>query len=69
MYDAENGLGAIAAGSSRQRKADNYVALTEFVASVDGSTPEILEVMDQTVLTWQRGAQASKCPVLRGSFA
>ncbi|HHU48286.1 MAG TPA: sugar ABC transporter substrate-binding protein [Clostridiales bacterium] len=46
-YDAENGLGAIAALEAAGRgKADNYVALTEFVASVDGSTPEILEVMD-----------------------
>lgn len=46
-YDAENGLGAIAALEANGRGlADNYVPKTEMVASVDGSTPEILKVMD-----------------------
>ncbi len=46
-YDAENGLGAIAALEAAGRGlAEDYVAVSEFVASVDGSTPEILKVMD-----------------------
>ena len=46
-YDAENGLGCIAAleASGRGEAEDNDVK-TEFVASVDGSTDEILKVMD-----------------------
>lgn len=46
-YDAENGLGAIAALEANGRgQADNYVPKNEMVVSVDGSTPEILKVMD-----------------------
>jgi len=46
-YDAENGLGAMAALEAAGRgQAEDYVAKTEMVASVDGSTPEILAVMD-----------------------
>ncbi len=46
-YDAENGLGAIAALESAGRgQAEDYVVATEMVASVDGSTAEILQVMD-----------------------
>ncbi|MEG1813822.1 MAG: sugar ABC transporter substrate-binding protein [Clostridia bacterium] len=46
-YDAENGLGAIAALEAAGRGlADNYVPVSEMVASVDGSTPEILQVMN-----------------------
>jgi len=46
-YDAENGLGAIAALEAAGRGlAKDYVPVSEFVASVDGSTPEILKVMD-----------------------
>ena len=46
-YDAVNGLGAIAAlEAAGKGQADNYVAKTEMVASVDGSTEEILAVMD-----------------------
>lgn len=46
-YDAENGLGAIAALEANNRGlAENNVPKTEFVLSVDGSTPEIIEIMD-----------------------
>jgi ribose transport system substrate-binding protein len=46
-YDAENGLGAIAALEANGRGlAENKVPKTEMVASVDGSTPEILKIMD-----------------------
>lgn len=46
-YDAENGLGAIAALEANGRgQADNNVPKTEMVASIDGSMPEILKVMD-----------------------
>ena len=46
-YDAENGLGAIAALEANNRGlADENVPKTEIVASVDGSTPEIIKVMD-----------------------
>ena len=46
-YDAENGLGAIAAlEASGRGQAENNVCKTEMVVSVDGSTDEILKVMD-----------------------
>ena len=46
-YDAENGLGCIAAlEASGRGLAEDYVCKTEMVASVDGSTDEILKVMD-----------------------
>lgn len=46
-YDAENGLGAIAALEANGRgQAENNVPKTEMVASIDGSMPEILKVMD-----------------------
>ena len=46
-YDAENGLGAIAAlEASGRGQAEDYVCKTEMVVSVDGSTDEILKVMD-----------------------
>ena len=46
-YDAENGMGAIAALEAFGRgEAEDYVPKTEMVASVDGSTEEILKVMD-----------------------
>lgn len=46
-YNAENGLGAIAALEAAGRgEADNYVCKTEMMVSVDGSLPEVLEVMD-----------------------
>jgi len=46
-YDAENGLGGYAALEAAGRGvARNGKALTEIVASVDGSTPEILKVAD-----------------------
>ena len=46
-YDAENGLGAYAALEAAGRgKAINGRAQTEIIASVDGSTPEILKVAD-----------------------
>ncbi len=46
-YDAENGMGAIAALEAAGRgQAEDYAVKTEFVASVDGSTEEILKIMD-----------------------
>ena len=46
-YDAENGLGASAALEAAGRGlAANSVPKTEMIASVDGSTPEILKVVD-----------------------
>ncbi|NLA92074.1 MAG: sugar ABC transporter substrate-binding protein [Spirochaetales bacterium] len=46
-YDAENGLGGYAALEAAGRGvAVNGKPLTEIVASVDGSTPEILKVAD-----------------------
>jgi ribose transport system substrate-binding protein len=46
-YDAENGLGGIAALEAAGRgTAMNSIPKTEMVASVDGSTPEILKVID-----------------------
>ena len=46
-YDAENGLGAIAAlEASGRGQAEDYVCKTEMVVSVDGSTDEILKVID-----------------------
>ena len=46
-YDAENGMGAIAALEANGRgEAEDYAVKTEFVASVDGSTEEILNIMD-----------------------
>jgi ribose transport system substrate-binding protein len=46
-YDAENGLGGYAALEAAGRgRAKNKAPLTEIIASVDGSTPEILKVAD-----------------------
>jgi family len=46
-YNAENGLGAIAALEAAGRgSARNNVPQTELVVSVDGSTPEILKIMN-----------------------
>jgi ribose transport system substrate-binding protein len=46
-YDAENGLGGIAALEAAGRgTAVNNVPKTEIVVSVDGSIPEILKVVD-----------------------
>lgn len=46
-YNAENGLGAYAALEAAGRgRAVNGVPRTEIIASVDGSTPEILKVAD-----------------------